>query len=161
MPYPFGPFFKLAALTAQRREEVSEMRWEHLNLADKLWALPRELTKSDRAHEVPLSDSAVAVLETLPRQSAGFVFTTNNQTGISGFSKAKRRCDELTADQRKETDVPAILPWRIHDLRRTAASGMARLGVAPHVVEKVLNHANGEISGIGAVYNRYGFDPEK
>lgn len=161
MPYPFGPFFKLAALTAQRREEVATMRWEHINLAEKIWSLPREFTKSDRAHDVPLSERAVAVLESLPRQSSGLVFSTNNKTSVSGFSKAKRKCDEQIKSQRAKTEGSPMQPWRIHDLRRTAASGMARLGTAPHVVEKVLNHTSGEISGVGAVYNRYGFDSEK
>ena len=79
------------------------------------------------------------------------IFTTNGETPISGFSKAKKRCDELSG----------VREWRLHDLRRTAASGMARLGIVPHVVEKVLNHASGTISGVAAVYNRHGYTEEK
>jgi len=164
MPYPFGPFYKLCLLTAQRRREVANMHWEHIDVADPdgwLWTLPRELTKSDRAHEVPLSPQVVAILEGLPRWPSGRVFTTNDRAPISGFSKAKKRCDELAARLREKDGADPIAPWRLHDLRRTAASGMARLGEPPHVVEKVLNHATGQISGVAAVYNRHAYLDEK
>ena len=79
------------------------------------------------------------------------MFSTNGRTPVSGFTKAKRRTDDLSG----------VNDWRMHDLRRTAASGMARLGVPPHVVEKILNHSSGTISGVAAVYNRYGYEGEK
>ena len=79
------------------------------------------------------------------------VFTTTGTTPISGFGRVKERLD----------GVMGVSDWRFHDLRRTAASGMARIGVAPHVVEKVLNHVSGQISGVAAVYNRHGYDAEK
>jgi hypothetical protein len=80
------------------------------------------------------------------------VFTTTGTSPISGFGRAKDRLDFVM-------DVAA--EWRLHDLRRTVASGMARLGVAPHVIEKVLNHVSGQISGVAAVYNRHGYQTEK
>ena len=180
MPYPFGAFFKVCALTAQRRSEVAAMNWEHIDLESKIWTLPREMTKSDRAHEVPLSSQVVDILKSLPRWSCGLVFTTNDKTPISGFSRAKTQCDlefALASLSKKErtrieklkgktrekaiAKLPRLAPWRTHDLRRTAASGMARAGIQPHVVEKVLNHATGQISGVAAVYNRHGYLDEK
>lgn len=150
MGWPFGPAFKLLLVTGQRREEVARMRWEDIDLENALWTLPREQTKSDRLHEVPLAQLAIEILDAVPRTS-DYVFTTTGTTPISGFSKAKIRSDNLSG----------VTGWRIHDLRRTFASGMARIGVAPHVVEKVLNHASGQISGVAAIYNRHGYSDEK
>lgn len=150
--YPFGPLIKLLILTAQRRGEVAGMRWSELDLNAKTWALPGSRTKNGRAHLVPLSEPAVDLLKSLPRfLKSDYVFTTTGQTPVSGFGKKKDTLDQSAHVQ----------PWRLHDLRRTAASGMARLGVAPHVVEKILNHSSGIISGVAAVYNRYGYEDEK
>lgn len=150
MDWPFGLAMKLMLVTAQRREEVARMRWEDLDFENALWTLPREATKSDRAHDVPLSELALEILGHVPH-TGEYVFTTTGNTPISGFSRAKKRCDEQSG----------VANWRLHDLRRTAASGMARIGIAPHVVEKVLNHASGTISGVAAVYNRHGYADEK
>lgn len=147
---PFGPIYQLLILTGQRREEVARMRWEQLDLEAGLWTLPKEEVKSDRLHVIPLADAAVEILKPLARNGP-YVFTTTGKTPPSGFAKAKRRLDEIS-----ETGG-----WRTHDLRRTAASGMARLGIAPHVIEKVLNHSTGQISGVAAIYNRHAYLPEK
>ena len=148
--WPFGPAFKLMLVTGQRRDEVAGIRWDDLNIENALWTLSRTQTKSDRLHEVPLSSLALEIIQSVPR-TGEHVFTTNGRTPISGFSKAKRELDEAAK----------LADWRIHDLRRTVASGMARIGVAPHVIEKVLNHAGGQISGVAAIYNRHGYADEK
>jgi integrase len=99
-----------------------------------------------QAHQVPLSDQAIAILvEAQPREGA-LVF------GVSGFSRAKKALDAA---------AKLAMPWTLHDLRRTCASGMARLGVAPHVVEACLNHRSGTVRGVAAVYNRYSYSTEK
>lgn len=101
---------------------------------------------------VPLGAFALQMLDEVPRfLDCDYVFTTTRKSPVSGFSKALRRLSEGS----QTTD------WRWHDLRRTAASGMARLSVAPHVVEKVLNHVSGSIAGVAAVYNRHGYNNEK
>tara|TARA_R110002110_G_scaffold414910_1_gene646363 strand:+ start:209 stop:1414 length:1206 start_codon:yes stop_codon:yes gene_type:complete len=148
--WPFGPAFKLMLVTGQRRDEVAGMRWDDLNIENALWTLSRTQTKSDRLHEVPLSSLALEIIQSVPR-TGEHVFTTNGRTPISGFSKAKRELDETSE----------VTDWRIHDLRRTVASAMARIGIAPHVIEKVLNHAGGQISGVAAIYNRHGYSDEK
>jgi integrase len=74
---------------------------------------------------------------------------------------AKRRLDTAVAGIRADSNFPPVVDWHLHDLRRTMASGMARLGIAPHVIEKVLNHQKGAISGVAAIYNRYNYQNEK
>ena len=86
------------------------------------------------------------------RQPAGLIFTTNGKTAVSGFSRAKSDFDKA---------MGAVAHWTLHDLGRTAASGMAGLGIAPHVVEAVLNHKSGSIEGVAALYNRYSYSAEK
>lgn len=151
-PYPFGPIVLMLLATAQRRGEVAEMRWTEINRETATWEIPAERSKNGKPHTVPLSPIALSILDTVPRYGAcDFVFTTTRKSPVSGFSKMLKRLSEAsdTSD------------WRLHDLRRTAASGMAKAGVAPHVIEKVLNHVSGTISGVAAVYNRYGYDAEK
>jgi integrase len=151
--FPFGPAFQIMALTGQRRGEVTSMRWSHINSSEAVWTIPASIAKNGRAHEVPLSTPVLDVIQHLPRfTGADFVFTTTGISPISGFGRAKDRLDFAM-------DIAA--EWRLHDLRRTVASGMARLGVAPHVIEKVLNHVSGQISGVAAVYNRHGYQTEK
>ncbi len=163
--WPFGPLFKLLLLTAQRRDEVGTMEWSEINLERRLWVIPREKAKNDRAHEVPLSALAVEIIEALPRTGRR-VFSTNGARPVSGFSRAKmaldRRMGEMRrAEQREGSDASPIEDWILHDLRRTAATGMARLNVPPHVVDKILNHVSGAIRGVAAIYNRYGYEDER
>ncbi len=150
--HPFGAMFKFLLVTAQRRGEVATMRWSDVDLDNAVWTLPRERTKADRAHQVPLPPQAVSILQGLPRFDGDYIFTTRGHRPASGFSKAKTRLDALSA----------VSGWRLHDLRRTAASGMARLGTPINVLAKVLNHASsGAHGGVTAIYNRYGYEVEK
>ncbi len=180
---PFGPLYKLLLLTGQRRDEVADMRWSEIDLERRVWTIPRHKAKNDREHEVQLSDAAAAVLRDLRRaDDADLVFTTTGDTPVSGFSKSKHRLagamlkerrrsaglPEKDGELRKALRIPAAKPlpveipdWRLHDLRRTAATGMARLNFAPHVVDKVLNHVSGTIRGVAAVYNRFAYLEER
>jgi integrase len=146
---------KLLALTGQRRNEVARMQRNELDFDARLWTLPPARTKNRQPHEVPLSKAALAVLERAPRiTESPFVFTTNGGASpASGYSKNKRRLDALLP-----ADMP---PWRLHDLRRSCASGLARIGVNLPVIEKVLNHASGSFAGIVAVYQKHHFSDEK
>jgi integrase len=159
--WPFGPLTKLLILTAQRRDEVGEMGWAELDLGAGLWSIPRERTKNDLAHEVPLSNVAVEIVRTLPKVGGrgGYVFTTNGVTAVGGFSRAKDRLDAAISEARGTAEP--LLRWTFHDLRRTAASGMARLGINLPVIEKVLNHTSGSFAGIVGVYQRHSFADEK
>jgi integrase len=153
--WPFGPMVKLLMLTAQRRDEVAEMRWSEIDIDAKTWTLARERVKNDQAHVVPLSDAAIEVLGSLPRVKGkgDFVFTTTGDSPIAGFSRAKDRLDDAVS----ETLPSALERWTFHDLRRTAATGMARLGIDLPVIERVLNHISGSFGGIVGVYQRHNF----
>lgn len=151
--YPFGPYVRMLMLTAQRRSEVAGMRWASVDLDAGTWTLSTAETKSDRAHLVPLSPAAVAVLSGLPR-FGDYVFTTDGESPISGFAKQKGKLDRFM-----EVSGKAMAPWTLHDLRRTAATHMVRLGVLEEVVGRVLNHAP---KGVTAkVYALHGYAPEK
>lgn len=184
LDWPWRQFFALTLLTAQRREEVAGMLWSEIDLeaAEPIWILPAIRTKNGKEHAVPLASSAVDILSGVDRvqieetingatklKHSPFVFTTTGETSISGFSRAKTRLDAtMLAIARKEAgkrgddaDTVSLAPWHLHDLRRTAASGMARLGVSVSVVEKTLNHVSGTFAGIVSVYQRHDFLAEK
>jgi integrase len=162
--WPFGPLAKLLLLTAQRRDEVAGMAWAEIDLEKGVWTIPRHKAKNDREHEVQLSAAAINVLRLLPRFGA-LVFTTTLKTPVSGFSRSKRALDAaMLSAKRADLDTrkdDAILRWTLHDLRRTATTGMARLKIPPHVVDRILNHTGGTIRGVAAVYNRFEYLEER
>jgi integrase len=156
--WPFGAIFRLLLLTAQRKAEVVGMRRSELDLNERTWTLPRGRTKSDRGHVVHLSALAVEIIEGVPRLGGDLIFASRAGTVISSFSKPKNRLDAAMAKQAGA----AIKSWVIHDLRRTATTIMAeKLKVAPHIADRILNHASGAISGIAAVYNRAAYLDER
>jgi integrase len=155
--FPFGPLTQLLILTGQRRGEVAGMSYSELDLDGASWTIPAARVKNKRQHEVPLSPQAVALLRGTPRiVGSNFVFSTTGNTAPSGFSNSKEHLDRVLL-----TLAPQPLePWTIHDLRRSVASGMARIGVALHVIEKVLNHVSGSFGGIVGVYQRHSYEAE-
>lgn len=153
---PFGHVHRLLLLTGQRLREVAGMN--EREIAGSVWTIPGDRAKNGVPHHVPLSKPALEIIRDLKRlESSTLYFTTTGKTPVSGFQRAKANLDQLMA---KAADEP-VPPFVIHDLRRTAASGMARLGVAPHVIEAVLNHRSGVVSGVAAVYNRADYLREK
>ncbi len=151
--YPFGPFIKMLIVTAQRRSEVARLRWRDVDLERRVWTIPAESTKAGRTHEVPLSLPAMEILEAAPRFRDDYVFsTTYGERPISGFSKPKVRLAALSgvADD-----------WRFHDFRRSAATGMAELGIEVFVIGQVLNHAAAGAAAVTLIYNRHGYLSEK
>ena len=158
--WPFGPIVKLLMLTGQRKGEVATMRWSDVDIAGKTWTIPKERAKNGIEHTVPLSSAALEILRGLPTigsKSGGLVFTITTVTPVSGFTRARQRLDKAIV---AINDDP-LAPFVLHDLRRTAASGMARLGINLPVIEKVLNHISGSFGGIVGVYQRHSFADEK
>jgi integrase len=147
---PYGGIVELLALTGQRREEVAGLQREELDLAQRVWTLPKSRTKNGKAHVVHLSKQSMAVLKHA-HDRGPYVFSVLGTKPFQEFSRAKRRLDELSG----------VTGWRLHDLRRTCVSGMARLGIAPHIADKILNHQAGTISGVAAVYQRHDFLAER
>lgn len=152
--YPFAQYMHLLILTMQRRGEVAGMRWSEIDLATGVWTLPAKRAKNANSHTVPLAPLALDILKSTPRfLGSDLVFTTNGTTPISGFGRLKQRLDLAVG-----TDVD---DWRLHDIRRTVATNMAMLGIAPHIIEAILNHRTGIVSGVAAIYNRHAYLDEK
>jgi integrase len=145
-----GPIIEVLALTGQRREEVAQMMWGEIDENARIWRLPAERSKNEKAHLVHLSEPVWEIIQSMPRKSK-YIFATVTGTHFQAFKKAKRKIDE-------EISIP---DWWVHDLRRTVVTGMARLGVAPHIADKILNHQSGTISGIAAVYQKFEFLEER
>ena len=150
----FGRLVQLLILTGQRREEVAGLSWPELS-ADRLtWTIPGTRTKNGKVHLVPLSDMARDLLPTtLPGdgRETDVVFPGQRGTPFNGWSKSKAQLDKGSG----------VTNWRIHDLRRTLATGLQRLGVRLEVTEAVLNHVSGSRAGIVGVYQRHDWATEK
>jgi integrase len=145
----YGLIVRFLALTGQRRDEVAGMQWDEVDLGDATWTIPKARAKSGTTHVVPLSRPAQELLGSLLRAN-DFVFSGGGGP-FSGWSKAKSRLD-LAA---------GVTGWRLHDLRRTLATGLQRLGVRLEVTEAVLNHVSGSRGGIVGVYQRHDWALEK
>jgi integrase len=154
---------------------VGSMTWSEVDRKKAVWTLPRGRTKADRAHEIPLSNLSLEIVEEAPRINE-YVFSTGRSVAdehggpskprpVSGWGKGKAKLDALIAKNAKEgaeevgEEAPqAFQEWHLHDLRRTAATNMAKIGVDRVVIAKVLNHAETEVT---AVYDRHRYDREK
>jgi integrase len=152
--WPFGPAFRLLALTACRGEEIGALRWSEIH-GNEI-RIPGSRSKNAEARIVPLSSAAAELIATLPR-IGDHVFTTNGTAAISGWSKAKRALDTAAA----EIAGAPLKPWRLHDLRRVIATNLQRLGVGLQVVESILGHVGGSRAGIVGVYQLHRFDTEQ
>jgi integrase len=186
LAYPFGPFFKLAILTLQRREEVAGMRWSEIADDMSHWTLPGSRMKNGKPHDVHLCEAARAILRTLPRiEGCDFVFSTTSRratavgaepkgdrrrgpTPISGFSQGKRYLDAAIAKTHAEAVGKASrtvalppIPWRLHDLRRTGVTKLAALGFDSIVADKLLAHQPAKLRGVAGVYQRHDFERER
>ena len=159
----FGPMYRLLALTGARRNEVRGMAWSEIDLDAATWLIPAGRAKNNRSHLVPLSAPAVALLKAQPRVARSkLVFTTTGETVLGGLGRAKERMDErMLAAARKHNPKANLEPWVLHDLRRTLATGLQKLGTPLPVIEKVLNHASGSFAGIVGIYQRHEFEEEK
>jgi integrase len=146
--YAFGDFVKVAILTGQRPGEVSGMRRGELQ--GDIWILPSERVKNKKSHSVPLSRQVMGILDAAPQISPEFVFSYDTKPIVGGFH-AKRSLDKASG----------VSGWTLHDLRRTCASGLAKLGVSIAVIEQILNHRGGSLAGVAGVYIRHQFEKEK
>jgi integrase len=178
---PYGTIVRLLILTGQRRGEVAGMAWNEISEDLATWTLPGERTKNGEAHMVPLSAPARDLLKALlPNDANKAKRVLNDQratsvlalpgalgTPFAGWSKAKRALDKAIIDARAKAAAAAgtgpapLVPWSVHDLRRTVATGLQRLGLRLEVTEAVLNHISGSRGGIAGVYQRHDWAAEK
>jgi integrase len=158
LPAPFGALVRCLLLSAQRRDEVAQMR--RSEMAADVWTIPAERYKTGRANVVPLPRQAREIVDAQPTWRRGdFVFTTTGDRAFAGFSKCKARLDAGMLEALRRVDPAAELrPWVLHDLRRTAKTLMARAGVRPDISERVLGHV---IAGVEGTYDRHAYNDEK
>lgn len=152
---PMGALYKLALLTAARREELRIMRWAEIDGA--VWNLKGTRTKNEEMHKVHLPDLAQSVIASIPRhKGCPWVFTTDGEIPVANFAYPKERLDAFMAKNSAEP----IDHWVTHDLRRTAATVMQSLGVPEPVTERILNHVHGGKKGVAKIYQRWRYLPE-
>jgi integrase len=155
----YGAIIRLLILTGQRREEVAAMRWSELDFDKRLWRIGADRTKNALPHDLPLSDAAIELLAAHGRREGRDLVFGSCEGPFQGWSNAKSALDvRILAKVREKSESK---PWRLHDLRRTAATRMNELGVLPHVVEAVLNHISGHKAGVAGIYNRASYAAEK
>jgi integrase len=156
MGYPWGFCYRLILLTGDRRGEWARARWEWLTADAARREIPASEYKTAKPQVVPLSAQAQAIVASLPRAEIGsYLFSTDGgRRAVSGFSKAKRRLDRLLVGRLGHPPPP----WVVHDLRRSMATHMERIGIEPHVIEVCLGHA---LKGVAGTYRQYGYLPEK
>jgi integrase len=163
-PLPYGAIVRLSMLTGQRRDEVAGMTWAELSEDLAIWTIPATRTKNGIPHLVPLSQPARELLQGVLSRPAGLqrayqdrraklalVFPGERGTPFSGWSKAKSQLDSASG----------VSGWWLHDLRRTVATGLQRLGVRLEVTEAVLNHLSGSRAGVVGIYQRHDWAEEK
>jgi integrase len=145
-------------LTGQRVLEIAALRWSEIDLSRNLISLPAERCKNHRPHDIPIAGTVRQLIETQPKRD-GIDLVFGHDGGVFGsFSIHKIALDKHIAEFNGGKPIPA---WVLHDLRRTCATGMAEIGVQPHVIEAVLNHISGHKRGIAGIYNRAQYGAEK
>ncbi|MEM5471903.1 site-specific integrase [Hoeflea sp. AS60] len=151
-PWPFGPIVCLCILTGQRRSEIGGLKWDWIDLGERLISFPGEHVKNGRTHTFPIGPATAQMIAELPRID-GFVFSGRNQKNetFNGWSKSKREFDKT---------LIGVERYTLHDLRRTFSTMHAKIGTPIHITERLLNHASGSISGVAAIYNRHTYFAE-
>ena len=140
----FGKIVRLLILTGCRREEIGGLMWSEINLDAGTISLPAERTKNHRAHTLTLPAMALDILASVPRMVDREYLFGVRSIGFRSWQVAMAhfKPDGITDE------------WKLHDIRRSVATGMADLGILPHVIENVLNHVSGHKAGIAGIYNR-------
>ncbi len=156
--YPYGTYFQFLLLSAQRRTEVSDMTFEEIEGDD--WIIPAARAKNGIKHRVPITSAMNTLLQSSGRDT-GYVFTVTGEYPVNNLGRAATRLKKKMAEISDLKSSVAVEEWKPHDLRRTAASGMARCGVFQEVIERVQNRVSGKFAGVAGIYNRYEYEKEK
>ena len=164
LDYPYGYLYKLLLLTGQRRTEAATLEWSEIDEDSRTWTVPAHKAKNGNAHRVALSAEAWAIIDGIrhgPRAHdlPKFVFSRGHGKAVAGFSDSKTALDRHMAELNNGAPVE---PWRLHDLRRTCATVLTSTVKAPaDLVDRILNHQPKGLTGVAAVYNRYGYEAER
>jgi integrase len=154
----YGTIIKLLMLTGQRVNEIAGLRWSEVDFDRGIISLPGERTKNGRPHDIPMAATVRSLLESQAKNvGRDLVFGKPGAGPFSGLSRCKDALDERIT----ELNGSPLPGWVHHDLRRTVATGMANIGVQPHIIEAVLNHVSGHRGGVAGIYNRANYAAEK
>jgi integrase len=148
----FGRIVRLLILTGQRRTEVGGMRWQEIDRTKATWTIPATRAKNGREHTLPLTPLALDIIASAPRIVGRDYPFGPRAAGFTSWNRPKQMLDTRLGNQ--------VEAWTLHDLRRSAATRMCDLGVAPHVVEQILNHQSGHRRGVVSVYNKSRYEAE-
>ena len=154
---PYSQYYKFLILSGQRRTQTARIKWNDIDRKEAAWTVPKEDTKSKRAEIVPLTSQMLKVLDQLGPAHGGYIFAQKGSQGaepIRGFSKNKKRLDKIVGDA-------ITKDWRIHDFRRSQATGLAKMGVQIHVIDMVAGRLSYARSGVSGVYNQHSYIGEK
>ena len=164
----YGDIVRLLMLTGQRRDEVAGIRWSELDLDKGLWSMPGSRTKNGRPHLVPLSEPVLTIVAGLERRPGRDLLFGRGASPFSGWSQCKARLVQRLAERHaaeagrnKAEEDDHLPPWVIHDIRRSVVTHMAEMGIAPHVIEAIVNHVSGHKAGVAGVYNKAVYLPER
>jgi integrase len=147
LPAPIPAFVRTLLLTGARRENARTLRWAELDLKNRVWTIPGSKSKNEKPYEIPLSRQMIALLEGVER-SGPYVFTRDGNRPIAGLSDSKARLDSASG----------VTGWRLHDLRRTLRTGLARLGIVEEIAERAIGHARSKLE---QTYNVHEYRAEK
>jgi integrase len=142
----YGRIIRLLILLGARANEVGGMRVSELDLDAGTWTLPAERSKNRRGYTVALPPAALAIIAAVPRTERDHLFGNRADKGFTSWPWHKQELDRRLGETMK--------PWHVHDIRRTVATGMADIGIEPHIIEAVLNHYSGHRRGVAGIYNR-------
>jgi integrase len=143
----YAKVISMLILTGSRRSEIGGMRWSEIDLERGMWTLPKERSKNGLAHVLPIVPMMREIIESVPVRDGlrgGDVLFGFSEIGFQSWFFGKDELDKRTNLQ----------PWVVHDIRRSVATGMANIGIAPHVIETILNHQSGHKQGIAGIYNK-------
>jgi integrase len=148
----YSAVIRLLILTGARRAEVGDMTWPEINLDAGTWTIPAERSKNHRQHVLPVMPMMRQIIDTVLRMASRDALFGRRGRGFTAWSwkDCKPRLDQ----------VSGVRNWRVHDLRRSAATKMADIGVPPHIIEAVLNHHSGHRAGVAGIYNRSPYERE-
>ena len=146
----YGRCMRLLILSGARRQEIGGMCWSEFNFEQSTWTLPASRSKNKRAHTLPLLPAMRAIIEAVPRMASRDQLFGQRANGLTAWSRGKPELDRRSG----------VKNWTTHDIRRSVATRMADIGIAPHIIEQILNHQSGHKAGPAGIYNRSNYERE-
>jgi integrase len=147
----YGKIIKLLILLGARRQEIGACAWSEFDFERGTWTLPARRSKNGRKHELPLMPMALEIIKSVPTMASRDQLFGERAAGFTSWARNKPELDKRSG---------VTEPWVVHDIRRSAATRMADIGIAPHIIEEILNHVSGHKAGPAGIYNRSRYERE-